>query len=82
MTEAAAANVTPLTPAIQAVQTFKTPDGKFFSTEREAQAHLARAKFAERAQAFVDSRNDWPRGVSTRAHNIVCDFLAWEESQA
>jgi hypothetical protein len=82
MTEAAVANnVTPIT-GIQAVQTFKTPDGKFFSTEREALAHMARGKFSQRAQAFVDAQEDWKLASKTRAANVICDFLAWEEQQA
>lgn len=82
MTEAAVAgNVTPIS-GIQAVQTYKTPDGKFFSTEHEAIVHMARGKFSARAQAFVDAQEDWKPASKTRAMNVICEFLAWEEQQA
>ena len=81
MTETAtASNVTPIT-GVQAVQTFKTPDGKYFATEAEAMQHIARGRFSEQADGYINSRDDWPKGAATRAKNIVCDYLAWAEAQ-
>jgi len=80
MNPAPAENVTPIT-GIQAVQSFRTPDGRYFASEDEARKHLARDRFAMQAQAYVDSRDDWPKGTATRVKNVVCDYLAWAESQ-
>ena len=82
MTEAAtASNITPITAAVKTVQTYQTPDGQFFTTEAEALRHIAKAKFASRADAYINAHEDWANGSAGRARNIICDFLAFEEAQ-
>ncbi|EIC21426.1 hypothetical protein [Thiorhodovibrio frisius] len=79
--EPAAANVTPITPSVERVQTFKTPDGKFFTTEAEAMRHVLAEQFKPRIDAYLASRDDWPKGTAGRIRSVVGEFLAWEESQ-
>lgn len=84
MTTASA--VTPFPNAPIPVQTFKTPDGCYFATEAEALQHMARDKFEEQAQAYIDSLgwDEEDRGAkaqATRIKNAICNYLAWVESQ-
>ncbi|WPL16343.1 hypothetical protein Thiowin_01296 [Thiorhodovibrio winogradskyi] len=79
--EAAATNVTQMPLTVERVATFKTPDGKFFTTEAEALMHIAKAKFSDRIEAYITAKGEQPKGVAGRARNIIGDFLAWEESQ-
>ena len=61
------------------VKAFQAPDGKLFLTAAEYQAYISRDAYIERAKAFTDARG-WESGQATRAQNVVCDFLAYEDS--
>jgi len=63
---------------IEQTSMYRTEDGKFFLTEKEAMAHVAKAKFLERTKPFIASR-EWARGQDTRAANLIAEFLAFEE---
>ncbi|WPL18887.1 hypothetical protein Thiowin_03978 [Thiorhodovibrio winogradskyi] len=78
---AAQTNVAQLPVQIERVATFKTPDGKCFTTEAEALIHVAKSKFSDRVEAYITAKGEWPKGTAGRARNIIGEFLAWKESQ-
>lgn len=66
---------------IQAVQAYRTPDGKTFPTVEEAHQHWFRSQFIDRAKRYTAARG-LEKSAATRAHNIICDYLAFERVQA
>lgn len=61
------------------VNAFQAPDGKLFLTAAEYHAYISRDDYIERAKEFTKARG-WASGQATRAQNIICDFLAYEDS--
>lgn len=63
---------------IEAVQSYRTADGKVFATKREALMHTHREAYRKRAEEFADSVG-LEGATKTRAVNIVIDYCAFEE---
>jgi len=84
MTETATAtdtaNVAPLN-TLQVVQTFKTPDGRHFTSKEDAMIHMVKPQFDARIDAYLKSRAEWPKGTEGRIRSVVSEFLGWEELQ-
>lgn len=66
---------------IEAVQSYKTPDGKVFQTKEEAVSYLYRQRFIEQARAYVETRG-MTKINATRAINVIADFLVYTHLQA
>lgn len=66
---------------IETVQAYRTPDGKTFATEAEARQHAYRSRFIDRAVAYTEARG-LKAANATRAQNIICDYLAYEQFSA
>ncbi len=66
---------------IEAVQSYKTPDGKVFQTKEEAVSYLYRQRFIEQARAYVETRG-MTKINATRAANAIADFLVYTHLQA
>lgn len=66
---------------IETVQAFRTPDGKTFATEAEARQHIYKSRFIDRATAYTEARG-LEKASATRAQNIICDYLAFENFTA
>lgn len=66
---------------IQTVEAFQTPDGETFPSIEAAREHLARTRYITRARAYAEARN-LSKSATTRACNLICDYLLFEQSQA
>lgn len=63
-------------PDITEAPAYQAADGTLFKTPEEAAAYSA-SEFAEQvAEQFVDSK-EFAQGQSTRARNIVIEFVKW-----
>lgn len=63
---------------IEAVQSYKTPDGKIFLSKEDAIAYTHRELYRERAEAYTTHRKiEGPN--KTRTVNTIIDYCAFEE---
>ena len=67
--------------SIEPVQSFRTPDGKLFSSEQYAYMHMNKDSYTQRVKEFIDAKASWGRGQDTRALNTISEFLAFEASK-
>lgn len=65
---------------IEAVQSYKTPDGRVFQTKEEAVSYLYRQRFVEQARAYVETRG-MTKINATRAINVIADYLVYAHLQ-
>lgn len=66
---------------IEEVPSYRTPDGKVFSTKEEAILHTKRESYRAQAEIYAAKRGIEGAANKTRAVNTIIDYCAFEELQ-